>query len=524
MIQEHNTPLRLSKAELLENTPIRQVCESDFPIYRPDGCAIRQSVCDLPEISLVVRGVGVHCIRDRAIPCKAGDLYLIAPDVPHGYAAIEEGEAPEVRRLFFDPTDWFDGATVTVGTPDYCYGAFCESPAMAYAMLTADTEYRLLSLMDAIKEESDSDFYAWRDAIRAHLSLLLITVARYVRHAIKTTDTLPQKEWSIVSSAVLSMTERFGEADLTLESVAEPLYVSPSHLSRLFKRMMGESFSDYLRALRLSHACALLESSTQTVEDIVKACGLRDVPSFYHAFHAHTGMTPNQYRVSKIKNTEHRKQGEKLMIILSEISENLQKGKAKIVKEMVQAAIDEGASPADILNEGLLSGMNVVGEKFKNNEIYVPEVLVAARAMNMGTQVLKPYLLASGVTATGKVCIGTVQGDLHDIGKNLVKMMLEGKGLEVVDLGVDVPAEKFVETAIAENCQIICCSALLTTTMSVMKDVVKAAEAAGVRDQIKIMVGGAPVNEEYCREIGADCYTPDAASAANAAAEFCKNA
>ena len=212
------------------------------------------------------------------------------------------------------------------------------------------------------------------------------------------------------------------------------------------------------------------------------------------------------------------------MIILSEISENLQKGKAKVVKEMVQAAIDEGASPADILNEGLLAGMNVVGEKFKNGEIYVPEVLVAARAMNMGTQVLKPHLLAAGVSANGKVCIGTVQGDLHDIGKNLVKMMMEGKGLEVVDLGVDVPAEKFVETAIAEKCNIICCSALLTTTMSVMRDVVKAAEAAGVRDQIKIMVGGAPVNEEYCREIGADCYTSDAASAANAAADFCKKA
>ena len=212
------------------------------------------------------------------------------------------------------------------------------------------------------------------------------------------------------------------------------------------------------------------------------------------------------------------------MIILSEISENLQKGKAKIVKEMVQAAIDEGASPSDILNEGLLAGMNTIGEKFKNNEIYVPEVLVAARAMNMGTQVLKPYLLAQGIGATGKVCIGTVQGDLHDIGKNLVKMMMEGKGLEVVDLGVDVPAEKFVETAIAENCNIICCSALLTTTMPVMRDVVKAAEAAGVRDRIKIMVGGAPVNEDYCREIGADCYTSDAASAADAAVAFCKNA
>ena len=212
------------------------------------------------------------------------------------------------------------------------------------------------------------------------------------------------------------------------------------------------------------------------------------------------------------------------MIILSEISENLQKGKAKIVKEMVQAAIDEGASPSDILNEGLLAGMNTIGEKFKNNEIYVPEVLVAARAMNMGTQVLKPYLLAQGIGATGKVCIGTVQGDLHDIGKNLVKMMMEGKGLEVVDLGVDVPAEKFVETALAENCNIICCSALLTTTMPVMRDVVKAAETAGVRDRIKIMVGGAPVNEDYCREIGADCYTSDAASAADAAVAFCKNA
>jgi methanogenic corrinoid protein MtbC1 len=142
--------------------------------------------------------------------------------------------------------------------------------------------------------------------------------------------------------------------------------------------------------------------------------------------------------------------------------------------------------------------------------------------MNMGTQVLKPYLLASGVTAKGKVCIGTVQGDLHDIGKNLVRMMMESKGLEVIDLGVDVPAEKFVETAKNEGCQIICCSALLTTTMSVMKDVVSAAEAAGIRDSVKIMVGGAPLNEAYCKEIGADCYTTDAASAADAAAAFCK--
>ena len=210
------------------------------------------------------------------------------------------------------------------------------------------------------------------------------------------------------------------------------------------------------------------------------------------------------------------------MSIVTEISEYLQQGRAKVVKELVQKALDEGLTATEILNNGLLAGMNVVGEKFKNNEVYVPEVLVAARAMNMGTEILKPYLASEGVTATGKVCIGTVQGDLHDIGKNLVKMMMEGKGLEVVDLGTDVSPEKFIQTVIEENCQVICCSALLTTTMSIMEEVVKAAENAGIRDKVKIMVGGAPVTEDFCNQIKADCYTSDAASAADAAAEFCK--
>lgn len=210
------------------------------------------------------------------------------------------------------------------------------------------------------------------------------------------------------------------------------------------------------------------------------------------------------------------------MGILNDISINVQQGKAKIVKALVQQALDEGVKPADILDEGLLAGMGIIGEKFKNNEVYVPEVLVAARAMNTGTQILKPHLVANGVTATGKVCIGTVQGDLHDIGKNLVKMMMEGKGIEVIDLGTDVAPETFVQAAIDNNCQIICCSALLTTTMPVMEDVVKAVEAAGIRDKVKIMIGGAPVNEEFCKKIGADCYTEDAASAADAAVELCK--
>ena len=207
--------------------------------------------------------------------------------------------------------------------------------------------------------------------------------------------------------------------------------------------------------------------------------------------------------------------------MLSQISEQLQKGKAKVVKQLVQEALDAGTSAQEILEKGLIAGMSIVGEKFRNNEIFVPEVLVAARALNMGAALLKPLLAADGVKATGKVCIGTVQSDLHDIGKNLCKMMMEGRGLEVIDLGTDVSAETFVSTAKEQGCQIICCSALLTTTMPVMEEVVKAAETAGIRDQIKIMIGGAPVTEEFCKQIGADAYTPDAASAAEQAVAFC---
>ena len=210
------------------------------------------------------------------------------------------------------------------------------------------------------------------------------------------------------------------------------------------------------------------------------------------------------------------------MELLNEISALVQKGKAKDVKVLVQQAIDQGIPAEQILEEGMLSAMGIVGEKFQKNEIFVPEMLVAARAMNAGVELLKPLLISSDVKVKGRVCIGTVQGDLHDIGKNLVRMMLEGKGLEVVDLGTDVAPATFVEKAIEHDCQVICCSALLTTTMGVMRDVVKAAEDAGIRDKVKIMVGGSPVTDAFCKQIGADAYTPDAASAADVAVSFCQ--
>jgi len=338
-----------------------------------------------------------------------------------------------------------------------------------------------------------------------------------VGSAIKSKPTAHTRQWSLVSETIRRVMEDYGDVELTLGTIADSLCVSQSHLSRLFKHITGEAFSVYLRNFRLEQACRLLQTTALPVEQIVRQCGLRDIPSFYRSFQDFMGMTPNRYRAGAARNA----QGGTIMVILSEISNQLQNGKWKQVKELVQQALDEGAPADKILNEGLLAGMSVIGEQFKNDEVYIPEVMVAARAMNAGVQVLKPHLADSGVQSAGRVCIGTVQGDLHDIGKNLVKMMMEGKGLEVIDLGTDVPPAAFIQTAIEQNCQIICCSSLLTTTMGVMEEVVKEAGKAGIRDKVKIMIGGAPVNEVFCQKIGADVYTGDAASAADAAVALC---
>lgn len=209
------------------------------------------------------------------------------------------------------------------------------------------------------------------------------------------------------------------------------------------------------------------------------------------------------------------------MADLQSISELLQKGRAKEVADLVTQALDEGVHPKEILENGLLAGMGIIGEKFKNNQVFIPEVLIAARAMNAGIDLLKPAMAEDGVVSKGTVVLGTVKGDLHDIGKNLVKIMMEGKGLNVIDLGADVPTEKFIEKAKETNADIIACSALLTTTMTEMENVVKAVQESGIRDSVKILIGGAPVSQSFCETIGADIYAPDAASAAEAAVAVC---
>ena len=208
------------------------------------------------------------------------------------------------------------------------------------------------------------------------------------------------------------------------------------------------------------------------------------------------------------------------MFDLNEISEALQRGNADKVEKLVKQALEEEIAPKDILENGLIEGMNIIGIKFKNNEVYVPEVLIAARAMHAGMDVLKPKLIEAGVKNIGKVVIGTVKGDLHDIGKNLVKMMLEGAGFEVIDLGVDVSSETFVSAVKKYQPDILGMSALLTTTMINMAEVIKALQSANLREKVKVMIGGAPITKNYAEQIGADGYSPDAASAADDAKEF----
>jgi 5-methyltetrahydrofolate--homocysteine methyltransferase len=206
--------------------------------------------------------------------------------------------------------------------------------------------------------------------------------------------------------------------------------------------------------------------------------------------------------------------------VLQDIASSLYEGAAPKVAEFVQQALDEGLSAEEVLKGGLITGMDEVGKDFKAGELFVPEVLIAARAMHAGMDILRPLLAETDVTSAGKFIVGTVKGDLHDIGKNLVKMMIEGGGFEVIDLGVDVSAEKFVQAVREHSPDILGMSALLTTTMTSMREVIEALQEAGVRDQVKVVIGGAPVTDAFASEIGADGYAPDAASAVDVAREM----
>ena len=493
------------------------ITECKNTLIYEDNCEIKPYNNSV-EVSFVVSGKGIHRILNETTECQVGDIYIVNSSVSRGYYAIDDNNFPTIFTVRFDPKTLLSDCYADSLSPNFCYGIFRDNIPISYALLNSSSLDIIIRLFNQLKEELENNKHENLEAQRSYLILLLINIARYINLA----DTVvpnSSKEWALISVAIREIHSRSGDVNMTLQSIASSLFVSKSHLSRLFQKVVGESFVDYTRKVRIDKACNFLENSSLTNEEIIRKCGLKDIPTFYRQFKAEKGMTPHKYRLShnRLCNNDYVNDE-----ILYDISETLKNGRYSNIKDLVETAINSGISANIILEQGLTKGMNTVAEKFKNNEVFVPSVLVSAKAMNIGIETLKPYLIDNENYSIGNVCIGTVRGDLHDIGKNLVKILMQSKGLNVIDLGVDVTPEEFIETAIEHNCKVICCSALLTTTMGVMREIVDLAAQKGIRSKVKILIGGAPVTKEFCDNIGADIYTTDAASAAEAALQFCR--
>lgn len=509
-------PARTAKADLFGGNPVFQNTAVCRQLYTPETGLSDLHFHEFIEISIVTEGSGIHCVFNDATECHAGDIYILNTGVPHGYFAKSPAEYPTVCNLTFDAADWFTGAEARPDDPHFCYGIFKNSPPFSYAMLAPGVLDEVMRLYGSVAKEVGARRPDWENAVRAYITLLLITVERYVNASEQSTFTT--KASFLVSSALRIAADQISNEETTLENIAGALHISKSHLSRLFRQVTGTTFSDHMQHIRVLRARRLLKETELSNVEIAHACGLRDVPTFYQLFRSKTGLTPHQFRA--MQNTPDSTEALLAPALLAGISEALQKGQARDLEERLQNALKQGVPAQTILDEGLLAGMQVIGQRFRGNEIYIPEVLLASRAMNRGLQLLKPLLVGAPQGITGRVCIGTVQGDLHDIGKNLVRILLESKGLEVIDLGVDVPPERFIRTALEQDCKLICCSVLLSTAMEAMAGVVRCAEQAGVRSRFRILVGGAPVTADFCRQIGADLYAPDAATTADLAAEL----
>ncbi|MBE7066957.1 MAG: helix-turn-helix domain-containing protein [Ruminococcaceae bacterium] len=513
-----NIPHLLKKDDFLSDTPVFQNTQVCTDLYVHEIGLSRLHQHQFIEISYVVDGVGTHRILNEAYTCRKGSLCILNIAVPHGYFAIEDMPPPVIHNLLFDVSDIFDNELSEIGSKHYMYGLFSSNNFAINISLKPKQLSIVEDLYNSISEEISAGKENWQNVIKAKMHIFLITLKRIIDESADTSSVKFSHEQQAVSTAVQLTNAMYHDSQFTLADVAQALYTSTASASRMFRTVTGEYFSDYLRSVRMRHAVDLVTNTQLSNEEIATRCGYKDLPTFYKQFKNSTGFSPGEYRKATQEREDINTEKESIiMSILQEISEKLQKGKAKDVAALVTSALEEGVAPEKILNEGLVDGMNIIGGKFRNNEVFVPEVLVAARAMNSGLKVLKPALSNAGVEPIGKAVICTVKGDMHDIGKNLVKMMIEGQGIECVDLGVDVEPAAIVNAVQESGAQIVCLSALLTTTMMGQKEVIDALVAAGIRDKVKVMVGGAPVTQEFADEIGADCYTLDAASAAQQA-------
>jgi len=365
-------------------------------------------------------------------------------------------------------------------------------------------------------------------------------------------------------AAALDFMEANLGQDISREDIARAAHLSPHHFSRLFKTHMGRSCGDMLSQMRADKAAEMLTRTDKSLAAIAIDCGFHDQSYFTKVFRRHFSATPLAYRNrqpaggvatpapshgaaaapsaeafrtaaalprqadagaaaptsagSASSGARPRSRRRPEHVDLRTLAEAVFQGDYDRVKRVTAQAVAEGMDPKEVLGQGLVAGMNEIGRRFKANEVYVPEVLISARAMKGGMEILQPALAKACVEPIGTVVLGTVQGDLHDIGKNLVRMMLTGAGLKVIDIGTDVPAKGFVEACKAHNASICAMSALLTTTMPQVAEVVKALKAANLK--ARTLIGGAPLTQRYADEIGADGYAPDAGSAVDRAREL----
>ncbi|MBQ8610717.1 MAG: helix-turn-helix domain-containing protein [Oscillospiraceae bacterium] len=510
-------PVRSAKENFFKDTPLFQNAVTCRQLYTDEIGLSDLHFHDFIEVSIVTEGAGIHRIFNSELECAKGDIYILNTGVPHGYFARSENECPTVCNLLFDAGSWFHHAEARPDDPHFCYGIFQSNPPFSYAVLTPDVLDDVMHLYHSIEQETDARRADWLDAVRSYLTLLLVTVGRYVNRAEQTAAL--HRNWFLVSAAIRMAAEHIGEPDVTLGDIAASLHISKSYLSRLFHRITGTAFSEYMLHSRLQRAQRLLRETQLSNAEVAAACGMRDIQGFYRLFKSETGMTPHSFRRMHTENASAAAAAHTAML-LEKLCAAVQHGRIQEMDDALRQALQQPLSAEEILRGGLLPGMSIIGRRFRSNEVYIPEVLLASRAMNHALQQLQPLLIGSPQKRSDRICIGTVQSDLHDIGKNLARIMLESKGFDVIDLGVDVAPEVFIRTALEQNCRLICCSVLLTTSMNSMAALVQLADRMQVRDRFKILVGGAPVTEDFCRRIGADLYAADATTTAELAEAF----
>ena len=291
-----SAPALLRKAELLDGAPLFINRVTVEGIHCPETASSQLHIHDFVEVSIVLSGRGIHRTLDGCAECSAGDTYVIGAGVPHAYFATEDGDCPTVCNLVFDPADIFEGEAADPTHPRYCYGLFREDPLSVYVMLTSRTLEDVERTVVRMEKELRRRHSEWETAVKAYLVTLLILIGRYTSQKEKPVSAPRPRERLMAMEVMRRVMERYSDQTLTLESIASSLYISKSYLCRIFRRVAGESFGDYLRRVRLEQACRLLRDTDMTAEQIVYACGLRDIPTFYRTFKERMGMTPNTYR------------------------------------------------------------------------------------------------------------------------------------------------------------------------------------------------------------------------------------